>query len=161
MKRILFALLCLTTPAFTQDISHTPSADHYKATAATTALTIQQPASGGRQIVFGDAQVPGATVYCAAAQTATISWNGTAATATTGTEVKLAGTTAASGVTVWTGSNVGAGTPGEPTNIPAGSTVNFVIPWIRFLANGTSVNLTVTTTGSCTITFNYSAYAII
>jgi hypothetical protein len=160
MKPLLM-VLALAASAWAQNISFITQPDHYKATATTTALTIQQPVSGGRQIVFGDGQIPGATVYCVAAQTATFSWNGTAASSTAGAEKLLPGTTVASGVTVWTASNVGAGTAGEATNIPAGSTVNFALPWIRFLTQGTAINLTITTSGSCTITFNYSASASI
>lgn len=131
--------------------------DHYIATASTTALTLQQPATNARLITFGSPTVAGASVYCAAAQTATISWNGAAATATAGSEKKLPGTQRASGMTVWTASNVGSGTTGPVYNIPAGATVNFDLSWVTFGTQGTSANLTITTNGTCTITFAYSA----
>lgn len=134
--------------------------DHYVATASTTALTIQQPtvASGnGRQITFGNATVAGASVYCASAATATIKWNGAAATATAGTELKLPGTFQSSGVTVWTASNVGNGTVGPVFNVPAGGTMNFDLTWFRFGTQGNTANITIATSGTCTITFAYSA----
>ncbi len=131
--------------------------DHYVATANTTALTIQQPAANARQITFGDVQNAGASVYCASAQTATISWGGTAATATAGSELKILGTQQPSGVTVWTGSNVGAGTTGPVYNVAAGQTLLVSLSWFHLGTQGTSENLTVMTSGTCTITFLYGA----
>src|SRR6185312_9247758 len=101
--KLLFLLLAIAGGLMAQD------QDHYVATANTTALTLQQPAANARQITFGSSTVAAASVYCAAAQTATISWNGTAATATAGTEKLLPGTFQASRMTVWTASNAGSG----------------------------------------------------
>lgn len=132
--------------------------DRYTAQATTTAYTIQAPASNGRQIVFGSPTTAGASVYCANAQTATLSWNGTAATATTSaTEKKLPGTQQASGMTLWTGSNVGGGTTGPVFQVAAGSTLLIDLYNLRLQMNGAGNNLTITTNGSCTITFFYSA----
>ena len=131
--------------------------DHYIATATTTALTVQQPAHNARQITFGDAQNAGAWIYCAAAQTATLSWNGTAATATAGTEANLPGTQQPSGMTIWTGSNAGSGTTGPTYVVPAGGTFSISLSWFHFGTQGTTENLTISTTGSCTITFAYGA----
>jgi hypothetical protein len=132
--------------------------DHYVATASTTALTLQQPASNARQITFGSATVAGASVYCASASTATISWNGSVSTATAGTELKLPGTQRASGMTVWTATNQSsAGTTGPVYNVPAGLTYNIDLTWFRFGTQGTGANITITTSNSCTITFAYSA----
>ncbi len=132
--------------------------DHYIASASTTALTLQQPATNARQITFGSSTVVGASVYCASASTATISWNGTASTATAGTEVKLPGTQQASGMTVWTATNQSsAGTTGPVYNVPAGATFPISLEWFRFGTQGTSANITITTNGTCTITFAYSA----
>lgn len=131
--------------------------DHYVATATTTALTLQQPATQGRQISFPTGPVAGASVSCAAAQTATLAWNGTAATATAGTEIKLPGTTASSGMTVWTASNVGGGTTGPAYPIPAGVPLSIWLGWFNFGSTGTGSNLTISTTGSCTISFFYAA----
>ena len=161
MKKLLILLL-FARPALAQPLS-IPS-DHYKAFASTTAMTIQAPACttaacAARQITFGDIAngVAGATVYCASASTATISWNGTAATTTAGTELKLPGTFAVSGATVWTASNVGTGTVGEAQQIAAGGTISFTLSWFRLGTQGTAQNLTITTNNTCTIAFNYSA----
>lgn len=151
MKTLLLLLLSLALPAL--------ATDHYLATASTTALTIQQPATGARQITFGDTfnQIAGATISCAAAQTATISWNGTAATSTAGAELKLPGTVNASGATIWTGSNVGGGTPGPVYQIAANQNVPLSLTWFQLFTAGTGTNLTITTTGTCQITLAYAA----
>jgi len=153
--RLAFAL-ALSLP-FSIPLCAQRATDHYIATASTTALTIQQPATGARQIDFGDARVAGASVYCSGAQTATLKWNGTAATATAGAEVKLPNTANASGVTVWTASNVGSGTTGPVYNIAAGATLPLDLSWLRLRGNGTAINVTIATSGTCTITFAYSA----
>ena len=153
MKKILLAaliLIALSSPAL--------AIDRYAATATTTALTIQQPATGARTITFNNGG--GVSVYCPAAQTATFSWNGTAATATAGTELQLPGTSTPSGATIWTASNVGAGTTGPVNNIPAGVTVSLSMDFFVLQGNGTANNITVTTSGSCTITFAYSVATI-
>jgi hypothetical protein len=133
--------------------------DRYTAQATTTTgYTIQAPANNGRQIVFGTQGTAGASVYCAAAQTATLSWNGTAATATTSaTEVKMPGTRNSSGMTLWTASNVGGGTTGPVYQVAAGATLLLDLYNVRLAANGTGNNLTITVNGSCTITYYYSA----
>lgn len=154
MKTLLL-LLIAAVAAFAQP----QPTDHYAASASTTALTIQQPATNARQITFGNGPgSSGASVYCAAAQTATFSWNGTVTTATAGTEVKLPGTRNASGATIWTATNQSsAGTTGPVYTVPAGGTMAFDLSWFKFGTQGTSSNLTITTSGTCTITFNYNA----
>jgi len=149
--RLLFLIVAVS--AFSQP----QASDHYIFTASTTAATVQQPAANARQITFGTSTVAGASVYCVAAQTAQISWNGTAATSTAGTELKLPGTRLPSNATVWTASNVGAGTAGPIYNVPAGGTMAFDLTWFRFGTGGTSQNITIATSGTCTITFAYSA----
>lgn len=150
LKCKLALLLIFSGMAFAQP-------DHYIATASTTALTVQQPASNARQITFGSQTVAGASVYCASAATATIKWNGATATATAGSEVKLPGTQQPSGMTVWTGSNVGTGTTGPVYNVPAGATMNIDLTWFRLGTQGTATNLTIATSETCTVTFAYSA----
>ncbi len=121
-------------------------------------MTIQQPASNARQLTFGDSNNAGASIYCASASTATISWGGGASTATAGTELKLPGTQIASGATVWTATNQsGAGTTGPVYNVPAGATFPISLTWFQFGTRGTQDNITITTSNSCTITFAYSA----
>ena len=151
----LLLLLIAAGAAFAQPVP----TDHYTASATSTALTIQQPATQARQITFGNGPgTTGAAVYCAAAQTATFSWNGTATSATAGSEVKLPGTVNASSATIWTATNQSsAGTTGPVYNIPAGATMAFDLSWFRFGTGGTSSNLTITTSGSCTIAFFYNA----
>lgn len=151
MRRLLMFLLAV--PLFAQP----QPVDHYTATANTTALTIQQPATNARQISFGSSTVAGASVYCAMASTATFSWSGTAATMTAGSELRLPGTQQPSGAKIWTSSNVGAGTTGPVYNIPAAGTMLFDLTWFRLGTQGTTANITITTSNSCTITFYYSA----
>lgn len=124
--------------------------DQYSVSASTTAVTIQQPATGGAQV-----QGSQVSIYCAAAQTATPSWNGTAATATAGTIKNSPSTINAPRLTAWTGSNVGAGTSGTVYNVPAGSERIFDISDV-FLGNtGTASNYTWTTNGTCTISISW------
>jgi hypothetical protein len=163
--RYLIILAALAARMFAQQV------DHYVATAATTALTIQQPCEppgttgqaactpsvSARQISFGDSQTAGASVYCATASTATLSWNGTAATSTAGSELKVTGTVNPSGVTIWTASNVGAGVTGPVFQVPAGTTQPISLQWFHLGTQGTGTNITITTSNSCTITFAYSA----
>lgn len=154
MKTILAALILIASGAHAQSTG----VDHYLATAATTALTVQQPvAADARLITFGDSNVAGASVYCAADSTATLAWNGTAATATAGTEKLLPGTQRPSGMTVWTGSNVSGGTTGPVYHVQAGQTFTIDLSWFVFGRQGTATNVTITTSNSCTITFAYSA----
>ncbi len=121
--------------------------DRYIAAAATTAYTI-----------FGSETTAGASVYCAGAQTITLSWNGGAATATTSaTEVKLPGTQLPSGMTLWTASNVSGGTTGPTYNVAAGGTLLIDLFHMRLNQSGTGNNITISSTGSCTMTFYYSA----
>lgn len=132
--------------------------DRYTAQAATTAYTIQAPASNGRTIIFGTERTAGASVYCASAQTITLKWNGTAATATTSaTEVKLPGTQQPSGMTLWTASNVANSTTGPTYAVAAGGTLLLDLFNFRLARNGTNSNLTIAADGTCTITFYYSA----
>jgi hypothetical protein len=152
VKTLLASLVLLAAGVYGQGV------DHYIASAATTALTLQQPAAADARIItFGDSNVAGASVYCASASTATISWNGTAANSTAGTEAKLPGTQRPSGMTVWTASNVGSGTTGPVYNVPAGATFTLDLSWFVFGTQGTTENLTIATSNSCTITFAYTA----
>lgn len=122
----------------------------YLATATTTGLSVQKLANDPTTIKFH-----AAWVYCASAQAATLSWNGTAATTTTLATVKLPGTIVASAATAWSATNVGTGTVGPVYNIPAGST--FVIDLSAFTMGntGTGTNVSVKTDGSCTITMSW------
>ncbi len=148
----------LAVVLFASLLSAQPPPDRYTAAAATTAFTIQAPAANGRAIVFGSQGTAGASVYCAAAQTVTLAWNGTAATATTSTaEKKLPGTQQASGMTLWTASNVGGGTTGPTYAVAAGGTLLIDLYSFRLAMNGAGNNVTISATGTCTITYYYSA----
>lgn len=124
---------------------------HYVVSASTTAVTIQQPASNSTQVSLGTA-----AVYCASAQTATLSWNGAAATATAGTVLSIPPVHLPASATVWTGSNVGSGTTGPVYNVPAASTFLIDMSWFKMGANGTRNNVTITTNGTCTITMSWT-----
>ena len=141
MKLFTLSLLAMSL------IAQTPQPNRYFISAGTTALTIQQPSSNANQVQFESA-----SIYCASASTATPSWNGTAATATTGTIKKAPGTSATPKATAWTGSNVGAGTTGPVYNIPAAQTMLFDLSNIIMGTTGTATNFTFTTNNSCTIT---------
>lgn len=153
MKRLALLAVFLALPFQAQ-----PPPDRYTAQATTTAYTIQAPANNGRAIVFGSPTTAGASVYCAAAQTVTLKWNGVAATATTSaTEAMLPGTQQPSGMTLWTTSNVASSTTGPTYSVAAGGTLLIDLYGMRLAANGTNNNLTIATTGTCTTTFYYSA----
>src|SRR3954470_10797410 len=76
-----------------------PTANRYIATAGTTALTIQQPASNANQVQFETA-----SIYCASASTVTPTWNGAAATATTLAIKQSPQTLQPAKATAWSGS---------------------------------------------------------
>lgn len=145
MKKLILIALLSVLPAWAQ------SEKRYIASASTTALTIQQPAANGLQVSFGVA-----TVYCAAAQTATLSWNGAAATATAGTAKAIPPTFSGASATVWTGSNAGSGTTGPVYQVPLGLTINIDLTSFGFGNTGSASNLTITTSGSCTITIPWT-----
>jgi len=83
--------------------------------ATSEAITIQQPASPSASIQFELA-----SLWCSVACTATLSWNGTAATSTSLAVTSLNGA-AAPTATAWRSSNVGSGTTGNVFNIAAGT----------------------------------------
>jgi len=152
MKKFLLLMLLIaagSVPLKAQTLN-------YIASASTTALTLQQPASQARRVEFPQGGRAGASVYCAGAQSATVKWNGTAATATAGTVVLVPPNTTPSTSTVWTGSNVGAGTTAVVAQVAAGATIAFDLGWFRMGASGTGFNITIATSGTCTITFLWS-----
>lgn len=150
MKRLLITLLLF---AVGLTAAEPPSANRYIVSVDTTKLTVQQPAAGGNLVQFETA-----SVYCAAAQTATPSWNGTAATATAATIKKAPQTVELPLATAWSGSDVGAGTTGVVYNIPAGGTLLFdmgAITFPRSASGGGKNNFTFATSGTCTISFQW------
>lgn len=107
---------------------------------ASAACTVQQPASGAKTIQFIDA-----FVYTVTATDITVARDGTAATATAGTANKLNSTTAAATVSVYTASNVGAGTTLSTVPLAAAGSTVLDLEEIQMIGNGTAKNLTIKT----------------
>lgn len=116
---------------------------------STIKLTVQQIASGTRELRFVSLGL-----QCTVNVTFTLSLNGTAANATAGTVKKNYGQTATA--TVWTASNVGAGTTHRTYDVIGGVTEQgfdlsrFILP----RGGGTAANLTLTSssaTGDCSV----------
>ncbi len=131
----------------------TPNANRYIATANTTALTVQQPATNANTVLFETA-----SVYCASASTITPTWNGAAATATTLAIKKSPQTVAPALATAWSSSNGGVtgGVTGVVYNVPAGGTFTFDMSLVTLNTGlGTAANFTFTTSNSCTITMTW------
>lgn len=128
-----------------------PGGNHYLVSAATTAITIQQPSVNGSQVWLGPA-----SVYCASAQTLTLSWNGTAATSTTKAVLPIPNTNVPATATAWTASNAGSGVTGPVYNIAAGATFLLDLSWFRMGNTGTTTNFTLTANGTCTITIQWT-----
>ncbi len=138
MKSVL-AVLCLAASLGAQTVNHyIESTGNVALSSAATAFTIQQPATGAKQVT-GE----WSSVYCSAACVVTQSINGTAATTTAGTSVGVPGnTTAPASINVFTASNVGAGTTIAVDNIPAGSTFTFDLSKVRMGTTGNTTNYT-------------------
>lgn len=150
MKKLIFLLLSIAAVGFAQT-------NNYVAFASTTKLTLQLPSTGVVPTVsFPDGGRAGATVSCAAAQTATVSWNGTAATTTAGTTLPLPPSVAASAAKVYTAGNVGSGTATAAISVQAGITQGIDLGWLKMGPSGTGNNVTITTTGTCIIEFIWS-----
>lgn len=149
MKRILL-IGALAVSALTAADNNTP--DYMYQGTSTTAVTIQRPAAANKQLKFYRAWI-----YCAAAQTATLKWNGTAATTTAGTVAKLPGSAPPQGV-AYTDSNVGSGTTGGTYAVLAGTTYVLDLTPFTLGSTGANTNLTVSTDGSCNISFTWSEY---
>ena len=124
--------------------STSPPGDHYLAydsavlSAATEKLTVQQPVTPARQVQFEFA-----TAQCTVACDVTVSWNGTAASATAGTIKKLPGTLNAPVATMWTGSNAGAGTASRVDSLPAGGLITYDLTAFLMGDSGTATNLSI------------------
>lgn len=131
-------------------------ADHYIASANTTAMTLQQPATNARLVQFPDGGRAGASIYCVAASTATVSWNATGATTTKATSNKLPPTGTPSSATAFSASNASGGTTGVVQNVIAGTTLALDLGWFKMGGAGIGNNLTITTSNTCTITFMWS-----
>lgn len=143
-RRMLRAFFCLVlawtvATCYAQQnyymASHTASLS-----SAVDAVTVQQPASGARQVKFS-----GALVRCSVACTITLSQNGTKAstTALAVTPLNLSPTPAS---VAFSASNVGSGTTIYTYNIASGDTSDHWIVLEGFtLAPGQNSNLTLKT----------------
>ena len=108
--------------------------------AAALDVTVQQPATGSRLVVFDFAEV-----YCSAACVVSISRDGTAASTTAATEVSLNGGLTAT-ATAFYDSNAGAGTAIKTLNLSAGQTATIDLDgFILEPDNSTANNLTIQT----------------
>lgn len=109
--------------------------------AAAEKLTVQQPATGSKNVYFVSA-----SVYCSVACTATMSRDGTAASTTTLTPVAISGIGTATTATGYRSSNVGSGTAISVDHVvAAGSTVVFDLSGVQLRGNGTTKNFSVET----------------
>lgn len=157
MKKLLLYLLLLLAPIKAADVVGTYT--FYQEVALTSAaqtVTIQQIASGTR-----DLQFKYATVWCSVNTTFTISRTGTAATATTGTVVNYNPWQPSATAIPYTASNVGTGTLIKKIDFLS-TTPEVTIPLTEYLIKrnaGTTGNITINTTsvtGTCRIGFTWS-----
>lgn len=119
-------------------------------------VTIQQPASGSRTVVFKRA-----SIYCSVACTVTLERDGTAATATSLTVVKAHSGAATATATAWRGSDVGVGTVVSKHYIGAGTTLPLDLSAMYLIGDGTAKNLTLRTsaiTGTAVINILWEEY---
>jgi len=159
MKTILcaLALLAASFPAFAQQNFYTATTGDVTLSGAGTSLTIQQPATNAKQV-----QLIAVLVYCSVACNATQAQNGTAATATAGTASDLLPLGPAAQATIWTASNVGAGTTvGGTLHLAggAGTERTLDLSQVAMGNTGTGTNYTITVssiTGTANITLLWS-----
>jgi hypothetical protein len=108
---------------------------------AAVVVTIQQPSTGARQVQF-----EGAVVYCSVACVPSLEINGTAATATAGTVIKLDTRAPTATAAVFTGSDVGAGTVINRYPIAAGGQTDILKSGLTLgVSTGVRQNLTIRT----------------
>ena len=162
MKRVLL-ILALTVPAFgQQSYNYVASTGNVVLAAATTAATLQQPATAQTMVTFpvsttGATTPSGATIYCSVACVATIARSCTTqATATAGTVSSIVPNMPAAGVTVWTASNASGCTTLRVLNIGAGQEYGVDLSKFNLATSGVNSNLHISIasmTGTVNITF--------
>lgn len=151
MKNIIYLALALVAslPAFGQRYSATTG--DVSLTGTGTTLTIQQPATPGKQITLESA-----TVYCSVACSVTLAENGAAATATAGALMPVLPSIKPTYATVYTASNVGAGTAvGGIVHLGAAQTVVLDLSKIALGAGTPNANFSISVssiTGTANIT---------
>jgi hypothetical protein len=147
----VFAGLALMSAAWGQQIAPgtNPLLPRYQANFTTSGagkVTVQATTSSDG-VSFEEADI-----YCAAAQTATVYVNGTAATTTTLAVSGPMSVTSAAPPTAFSASNVGTGTTLKTFNIAAGATLTLDIHAFYLPPkSGTGANFTIGTSGTCTI----------
>lgn len=155
MLRRLFILFLLPLAALAADQVGVYSLyQEASLTSAAQSLTVQQIASGTRDIQFKTA-----SMWCNQATTFTLAINGTAATSTTATPTQIFGPVATA--TGWTASNVGAGTTVMKYDFLAGANEKVIdLSDFKILRGaGTGANLTISTTSitaTCRISIKWS-----
>lgn len=123
--------------------------------AAGTKFTIQQPATNAKIVTL-----EAAVIYCSVACDLTQAQNGTAASTTAGTVNPLLPFSATALATVWTASNVGAGTAaGGILHLAATEKITLTFPNLTMGNTGTATNYTfviASITGTANITLFWS-----
>ncbi len=162
MKKLIIALLMsVAALCAQQNINYIASTGNVSLSSAATAATLQQPATNSLPVSFpkstdGGSPPVGASVYCSVACVATISRNGTAASATASTVVNINPNEPPAIITFYTASN---STPGQTLavfNIGAGGLQSIDLGALKLGAGGNVVNLTISIasiTGTVNITF--------
>lgn len=159
MKRLLclaaLAALALA-PAFAQQNRFSATTGDASLSAAATTLTIQKPATNGKNVVLESV-----TIYCSVACNVSQAVNGTGATATAATVAAIPpNTQQLQTATAWTASNVGNGTAiGGIVHLPSAGTQPIDVSKITLNGAGTGANYSVTIaaiTGVANITIIWS-----
>jgi len=138
MKRALLWLAAIAAHAATP-YTYTVATQASLSSAAAV-VTVQQPASGSRQVNFLAAYFD-----CSVACTMQLEVNGAAATSTAGTVSAInpyLSLVPAAAAKAWTSSNVGSGTVLAQYNCAAACAYTLDLSGITFYGGGTSVNLT-------------------
>ncbi len=161
MRLITIFMLLISAAYAQQNVNYVATTGNVSLSSSSTSATLQQPAANSLPVSFpasttGGAPPVGASVYCSVACVATVSRNGTAATATAGSVVNVNPNEPPALVTFWTASNT---TPGQTLavfNLGAGATQGIDLSALKLGAGGTAVNLTISiasVTGTVNITF--------
>jgi hypothetical protein len=154
MRSLLALFVLVTSACFGQVNRYSATSGDVSLSGAGTSFTIQQPAAGAKILTLEAIQV-----YCSVACNVTQAVNGTAATATAGTISAIPPATIPAAATVWTASNVGAGTAvGAILHLAAAVTQVIDVSKVQ-LGNAPASNYTVTIssiTGNANITLFWS-----
>lgn len=152
MRKLLFVIIL--AGGVCQGQTYTVTKQTALSGAAET-VTVQQPASGSRQVTFISAYFD-----CSVACSFTMSVNGTAATATTLAVNNVNPAETAASAKAFSGSNVGSGTTIATYNCTAACSVPIDLTNVTFAQGlGTSTNLTLKSssiTGTVDIIFKFS-----